>query len=157
MLFPHKKPMKWKQRPPAGKIPCMANPNPRTDHLEAYCFTSGQDRQKAAINGRKGGVASGVAQRKKKSCAEIAMRVIQSELDPATRAKVEKVTGPLGDDEDTLYAAALAQVVTKAVKGDLRAFRELQSVVERGSGGFAQHEREDDALSAALKEIGAGL
>lgn len=85
------------------------------------------------------------------------MRVIQSELDPATRAKVEKVTGPLGDDEDTLYAAALAQVVTKAVKGDLRAFRELQSVVERGGGGFAQQEREDDALSAALREIGAGL
>lgn len=85
------------------------------------------------------------------------MRVIQSELDPATRSKVEKVTGPLGDDEDTLYAAALAQVVTKAVKGDLRAFRELQSVVEHGSGGFAQQEREDDALSAALKELGESL
>lgn len=135
----------------------MANPNPRTDHLEAYCFTSDQDRQKAAINGRKGGVASGAVQRRKKTCAEIAMRVIQSELDPATRAKVEKVTGPLGDDEDTLYAAALAQVVTKAVKGDLKAFRELQNVVERSNGGFAQQEREDDALSAALKGLGESL
>lgn len=153
MLFAHKRPTKWKQRPLAGKIPCMANPNPRTDHIEQYRFNSGN----AAANGRKGADVSNRAQRKKKTCAEIAMRVIQSELDPATRAKVEKVTGPLGDDEDTLYAAALAQVVTKAVKGDLRAFRELQNVVERGSGGFAQHEREDDALSAALKEIGAGL
>lgn len=112
---------------------------------------------KAREIGRLGGIASGEAKRKKKSCAEIAMRIIQSELDPATRAKVEKITGPLGDDEDTLYAAALAQVVTKAVKGDLKAFRELQNVVERGNGGFAMQEREEDALSAALRGLGEQL
>ena len=131
----------------------MANPNPRTDHLEAYRFTSAN----AAANGRKGAGVSNRAQRRKKACAEIAMRVIQSELDPATRAKVEKITGPLGDDEDTLYAAALAQVVTKAAKGDLRAFRELQNVVDRAQGANAAQEREDDALSAALKELGDSL
>lgn len=97
------------------------------------------------------------AQRKKKTCAEIAMRVINSELNAETRAKVEKVTGPLGDDEDTLYAAALAQVVTKAVKGDLKAFRELQNVVDRAQGAQAVQQREDDPLSAALKELGESL
>lgn len=107
--------------------------------------------------GRKGGIASGEARRKKKSCAEIAMRVINSELNAETRAKVEKVTGPLGDDEDTLYAAALAQVVTKAVKGDLKAFRELQNVVDRAQGASAVQERKDDPLSAALKELGESL
>ena len=107
--------------------------------------------------GRKGGIASGEARRKKKACAEIAMRVIGSELSGADRAKVEKVTGPLGDDEATLYAAALAQVVTKAVKGDLKAFRELQNVVEKAQGGAAMQQREDDPLSAALKELGNGL
>lgn len=107
--------------------------------------------------GRKGGIASGEARRKKKACAEIAMRVIGSELSGADRAKVEKVTGPLGDDEATLYAAALAQVVTKAVKGDLKAFRELQNVVEKAQGASAVLQREDDALSAALKELGNGL
>ena len=131
----------------------MANPNPRTDQIEAYRFGNGNE----AANGRKGGIASGEARRRKKACAEIAMRVIQSELDPATRAKVEKITGPLGDDEDTLYAAALAQVVTKAVKGDLRAFRELQNVVDRAQGASAAQEREDDALSAALRELGGSL
>lgn len=107
--------------------------------------------------GRKGGIASGEARRKKKTCAEIAMRVINSELNAETRAKVEKVTGPLGDDEDTLYAAALAQVVTKAVKGDLKAFRELQNVVDRAQGASAVQERKDDPLSAALKELGESL
>lgn len=107
--------------------------------------------------GRKGGIASGAARRKKKSCADIAMRVINSELDPASRAKVEKVTGKLSDDEDTLYAAALAQVVAKAVKGDLKAFRELQNVVEKTQIGYQQTEREDDPLSAALKELGEAL
>lgn len=134
----------------------MANPNPPNNlkNTEATQFKSGS---MAAEMGRRGGVASGKAVRKKKSCAEIAMRIIQSELDVSTRAKVEKVTGPLGDDEDTLYAAALAQVVTKAVKGDLKAFRELQNVVERSGGGFAVQEREDDALSAALKGLGESL
>ena len=107
--------------------------------------------------GRKGGIASGEARRKKKACAEIAMRVIGSELSGADRAKVEKVTGPLGDDEATLYAAALAQVVTKAVKGDLKAFRELQNVVEKAQGGSMMQPREDDPLSAALRELGENL
>lgn len=107
--------------------------------------------------GRKGGIASGEARRKKKACAEIAMRVIGSELSGADRAKVEKITGPLGDDEATLYAAALAQVVTKAVKGDLKAFRELQNVVEKAQGGAAMQQREDDPLSAALRELGENL
>ena len=107
--------------------------------------------------GRKGGIASGEARRKKKACAEIAMRVIGSELSGADRAKVEKITGPLGDDEATLYAAALAQVVTKAVKGDLKAFRELQNVVEKAQGGSMMQQREDDPLSAALRELGETL
>ena len=107
--------------------------------------------------GRKGGIASGEARRKKRACAEIAMRVIGSELSGADRAKVEKVTGPLGDDEATLYAAALAQVVTKAVKGDLKAFRELQNVVEKAQGGSMKQQREDDPLSAALRELGETL
>lgn len=85
------------------------------------------------------------------------MRVINSELDPASRAKVEKVTGKLSDDEDTLYAAALAQVVAKAVKGDLKAFRELQNVIDHAQGASAVREREDDPLSAALKELGETL
>lgn len=107
--------------------------------------------------GRKGAAASAEARRKKKACAEIAMRVIQSELSASDRARVEKVTGPLADDEDTLYAAAVAQMVAKAVKGDVRAFHELQGVVERMGGGFAQQEREDDALTAALREMGGRL
>lgn len=107
--------------------------------------------------GRRGGIASGEARRRKKTCADIAMRVISSELDAKTRSTVEKVTGPLGDDESTLYAAAIAQVVAKAVKGDMRAFRELQNVVERANGGFVEQEREEDPLTKALREIGENL
>lgn len=112
---------------------------------------------KAREIGRLGGIASGEAKRKKKTCIEIAMRVIQSEMDGKTRATVEKVTGPLGDDESTLYAAALAQMVAKAVKGDVRAFREIQNVVEKAEGGHAQTEREEDPLSRSLRELGESL
>ena len=48
-------------------------------------------------------------------------------------------------------------MVAKAVKGDVRAFREIQNVVERAQGGFAHQEREDDALSKSLKELGETL
>lgn len=120
-------------------------------------YTSDQSREEAQKNGRKGGIASGIAKRKKKSCMEIAMRVIQSEMDGKTRATVEKVTGQLGDDESTLYAAALAQMVAKAVKGDVRAFREIQNVIDKAEGGHAQTEREEDPLSKSLRELGESL
>ena len=107
--------------------------------------------------GRIGGVASGEARRKRKACAEIAMRVIASELSGKDRAKVEAVTGKLDDDEATLYAAAFAQVVAKAIKGDVHAFRAMQEVIDKAQGGNLAQEREEDALSAALKEIGSNL
>lgn len=134
----------------------MANPNPPNNlkNTEATQFKSGSN---AAEMGRRGGIASGIAQRKKKTCAEIAMRVINAELTGKNRAEVEKMVGPLDDDEATLYAAALAKVVSNAVKGDVRAFHELQSVVEKSQGGFAAQQREDDPLSAALRELGETL
>lgn len=112
--------------------------------------------EEARENGRKGGIASGEARRKKKACADIAMRVINSELSGKQRSKTEKITGELADDEATLYAAALAQMVAKAIKGDVRAFHELQSVVEKSQGGFSR-QTECDPLSAALKELGETL
>ena len=111
----------------------------------------------AREQGRRGGIASGEARRKKKAFAEIALRVLNSELNPETRANVEKVTGELGDDESTLYAAALAQMVARAVEGDVKAFHEIQNVVEKAQGGFIHAEREDDALSKSLKELGETL
>lgn len=113
--------------------------------------------EEARENGRKGGIASGKARARKKACAEIAMRVIASELSGKDRAKVEAVTGKLDDDEATLYAAAFAQVVAKAIKGDVHAFRAMQEVIDKAQGGNLAQEREEDALSAALKEIGSNL
>lgn len=122
-------------------------------YREATQFKSGQQ---AVESGRRGGIASGVAKRKKKACAEIAMRVINSELSPADKAKVEKITGELGEDENTLYAAAFAQMVARAIKGDPKAFREVQNVIEKAQGN-TMSDRKEDALSAALKEMGESL
>lgn len=131
----------------------MANPNPKTEQIEAYQFNSGN----AAANGRKGAYAANKIRRKKKAYQEIAMRVLNSSLDPTSRKKVEKITGELENDENTLYAAALAQMVAKAVQGDTRAFREIQNVIEKAQGGAEVMEREDDPLSDALKQIGESL
>jgi general stress protein YciG len=44
-------------------------PNP--ENVKPFEFTSDQDREKAAINGRKGGKASGEAKRRKKTLREL--------------------------------------------------------------------------------------
>ena len=49
------------------------------------------------------------------------------------------------------------KMFAKAVKGDVRAFREIQNVVEKAEGGHAQTEREEDALSKSLRELGESL
>lgn len=116
-------------------------------------FKSGSE---ARENGRKGGIASGIAKRKAKSLQECAMRVLTAELQGADKAKLEKIVGKMDDDEATLYTAAVARQVAKAVQGDTRAFHEIQRLVE-GMAPPAANDGADDPLSAALRELGGTL
>lgn len=135
----------------------MANPNPRTDHLEAYCFTSEQSRQKAAINGRKGGIASGKAQRKKKSIAEQTMFALNAAMNAATKEEAERTLGEIGEGEDTLYIGMTAAMIREALNGNVKAFTALSNALRDAGAAGALTETEDDAFTAALRERASGL
>ena len=79
-------------------------------------FTSDQDREEAAKNGRKGGIASGKARRLQGAIK----RALESK---ASSAEFRELFENFGIDEESRdYAAAIAcALIQKAAKGDLSA------------------------------------
>ena len=51
-----------------------------TSNIEQYQFTSAQDRQAAAENGRKGGIASGIAKREKRRLSDALSAVLDESV-----------------------------------------------------------------------------
>ena len=73
-------------------------------------FTSDQDREEAAKNGRKGGKASGEARRAKKTMKEMLDYLLEKEIENSRTG--EKVT---------YREAMLIAAIKKAIKGDIKA------------------------------------
>ena len=78
-------------------------------------FTSEQSREKAAENGRKGGIASGEAKRNKKSIREAIEILLETDIKDKTS----------GMTKSGAEAIAIAQF-QKALKGDTKAFVALR-------------------------------
>ena len=86
-------------------------------------FTSDQSREKAVANGRKGGIASGEAKRKKRTMREIAEMVATMELkDPKMLAALHAAgfKDPITNDD-----AAFFGLIRKAQTGDPAAMKLL--------------------------------
>lgn len=94
----------------------------KTDNLVP--FTSDQSREKAAANGRKGGIASGVAKRKKRTLRELA-EIIGSmpTKNPKTIAIMEKAG--FKPEEMTNDAATMLAMQLKSQAGDVSAAKLL--------------------------------
>ena len=120
-------------------------------------FTSDQSREEAAKNGRKGGIASGAARRKKKSIAELTMLVANASISGDRLDATESVVGSLEDEERTLYVAALAKMLDLAASGDTKAFREVQNALDKAGAASSVTVVEDDAFTAAIRERAKGL
>lgn len=117
---------------------------------------SKRSKSEARENGRKGGIASGIARRKKKTASEIAQRIIFSDLDPKAKKQLEKMTGELGEDENTLYAGVVAMQVREALNGSTKAANYIQNLLDTMVGNIPD-EREDDELTKSLRELGESL
>lgn len=102
-------------------------------------FTSEQSHDEAVKNGRKGGVASGVARRRKKTMRQTLNAMLGTGLDVSEQEFVEKVTPRLlalgVDVEDATYQdVLLAGIMLKAMRGDVRAAEFI-----RDTGGDSPH------------------
>lgn len=86
-------------------------------NLKAHAFTSDQSREKAAENGRKGGIASGKAKRRRKAFAE------------AFEVLLERTFTDHNGNEMQGVDALAAKVFRQAMDGDMRAIQFLRDTV----------------------------
>ena len=86
-------------------------------------FTSDQDREKAAENGRKGGKASGEAKRRKKEMRERLEMLLSMPINSGKGAEIEKIKsfGAIKGKNITVEDAILIAITQKAMKGDIPA------------------------------------
>lgn len=113
--------------------------------------------EEARERGRNGGIASGKSKRRKKSLMQCAQRVLEADLTPGIKSSIEKITGELEDENDTIFTAAVAVMAKEAVGGNVKAFRELKDMVKDMDAAYIDDGGEEDGLSKALREFAEGL
>lgn len=110
-------------------------------------FTSDQDREEAARNGRKGGIASGRAKRRKKAM-RTAINEMLGEKAPDAFRKVLVDLGMDADDAD-MQAVVLAAMLKKAAGGSVQAFE----AIVRLSGNDAELAQKKAELKERRREF----
>ena len=100
-------------------------------NLIPHRFTHDQDREAAARNGRKGGVACGAARRAKREARETAKLVLdfKPDLPPQMLETMRKMGLKKNVRPDMRYIATLA-IMQKAMKGDMFCYRFLLELAE---------------------------
>lgn len=116
-----------------------------------------QSTEEARELGRKGGIASGIARRKKKTLLECAKRVLEAEIPAKQYKKVAEQIGDLTEDENTLFTASVAVMVNKALNGNVHAFNSIKDIVQQIEDQTFTREILDDPLTKALEELGEQL
>ena len=102
-------------------------PNP--ENVKPYEFTSEQSREEAAKNGRKGGIASGEARRKKKTLRETAEIMLACELPEDVKRKLKSNGLEADDYRDAVIAAAIQSII----RGNSNMFGQLLRLMGEGS------------------------
>lgn len=114
-------------------------PNKRPPNAEATQFRSGEE---AVKNGRKGGIASGQARRRKKALTDTISELFSMPIKDGKLSELEKIksiTSIKGKNVTVQEAIVLAQI-QKALKGDSRSARLLIDLFE--------NKTTDDVLTA---------
>jgi hypothetical protein len=111
-------------------------------------FTSEQNREEAKKNGVKGGKASGVARRRKKTMRELA--VIVNSLPLSSKNKTQLPDG-IKEDEMTFQMGFIIKVYQQALKGDTKAMKlwvELSNTLDE-----ERNKLEIKKLKAEIKKL----
>lgn len=123
----------------------MAN----TDNLKrGNPDTQFQSGRKAVDAGRKGGIASGEAKRRKKTLRETAEIMLQTELPDDVKAKLKDKGIDAADYSDAVIAYAIQSVM----RGNSNMFGQLLKLMGEGSERIELQNLNDDS-AAALDEL----
>lgn len=114
-------------------------------------FTSGRSSEEAVKNGRKGGIASGEARRKKKTMKELAKIISET---PAS-AKDKAVLNKLGiDDENATNSAVVVASVLKSAKaGNMQAVEKWEKLTEVSDAENKKYELPARVIGKAFVDI----
>lgn len=113
-------------------------------------FTSEQSREEAAKNGKKGGIASGEARRKKKAMREVAEMVLGSQIslsDEKIRQQLKEKG--VSDDDMTYQTAVVFATLGQALKGNVKAVTELRDM----AGEKVQEIKVNTVIDDKVKEL----
>lgn len=113
--------------------------------------TQFQSGEKAARNGRKGGIASGVAKRQKKTLSDLAKMIAETPAPDAARRKLEQIGIEAEDASNN--AVIVASVYSKAVKGNMQAVEKWEQLVAETKEDTGKYELPARVLGRAFVDI----
>ena len=115
-------------------------PNP--ENVKPYEFTSEQSSEEAAKNGRKGGIASGEARRKKKTLRETAEIMLACELPPDVKRKLKSNGLEADDYKDAVIAAAIQSII----RGNSNMFGQFVKLMGEGVENISLNIPDDESV-----------
>ena len=104
------------------------------EDIVQHQFTTEQSRSEAAKNGRKGGIASGAARRRKKSLKEAADLFLSLPVEN-TKKRNEMIKAGVPEEDADNQMAMIVGLAKKAAKGDAKAARVLIDILGEDTGG----------------------
>jgi hypothetical protein len=118
-------------------------------------FTSEQSQEEAKKNGSKGGIASGIARRKRKMMREDAQMFLEMPLNAGQLEDVEYLAEVKGKNI-TVQQAILLAMIKKAMKGDVRASEYVRDTAGQQIANININTEENNKFADILKQLGDG-
>lgn len=117
----------------------------RLDNLAP--FTSDQSREEAVKNGRKGGIASGEARRRKKDLKKIMKRLMEQKPTPENQEFLRDAG--VSEDDMSNYAMVAVGALLKAASGDVGAMRFIADM----TGTMSDRDRQKSRIEKERLEL----
>ena len=120
------------------------------DNIKDHQFKSSQSREEAAKNGAEGGKKSGMVRRKKRAMRKTLETLMKISIPPSMKDLRDKLS-TLGVEEKMMdYNTAIGfALITKAVKGDTKAYEIIRDTLGEKDGPMDDNEGVSAASEAA--------
>lgn len=110
-----------------------------------------QSKSEVRENGRKGGIASGQARRRKKTLSELAKMIADNPAPDSTRTKLAKMG--ISDEDANNNAVVAASIYAKAIKGNMQAVDKWEQLVSVSKSDESKYELPARVLGKAFVDI----
>lgn len=120
-------------------------------------FTSEQSREKAVINGRRGGIASGKSKREKKAMKDTLSDLLSMPLKSGKTASIEKIQSlaSVKGKNITVQDAIMIAMLQKAMAGNVKAAEYIRDTIgEKPKSDMSVEIKKSEKLEDIFKQIG---